>query len=170
MNINNKWLVCGAAAAALLALSASAGQVQATPSTATSTTLAQATISRVGLAVAGRTAAGKRWGVQLTTRGATDGYVVDNKFQPGQSTGWHSHPGPSLIFVVTGEVTNYESTRPHCAGKTHTAGTTFLDKGGTDVHMLRNEGTSPAETIAVQLIPAGQSRRIDEPEPANCHT
>lgn len=169
MNINNKWL-CLLSAASLLVLGASAEYVQATPSTAASTTLAQAAVSKVDLAVSGRTAAGRRWGVQLTTRGPSDGYVVDNKFEPGQSTGWHSHSGPSLIFVVTGQVTNYESTRPRCAGKTYTAGTTFLDEGGTDVHMLRNEGTTQAETIAVQLIPAGQPRRIDEPEPANCHT
>ena len=168
MNLKNKWLV-GASVAGVFAVGIGAGQVQATPSTATSTTLAQAVVSRLDINTSGRTAAGNRWGVELTTRGLSDGYLVDNKFAPGQSSGWHSHPGPSLIFVVTGTVTNYESTRPHCAGKIYTAGSSFVDEGGTDVHMLRNEGSVPAETIAVQLIPSGQPRRIDEPEPANCH-
>ena len=35
--------------------------------------------------------------------------------------------------------------------------------------MLLNAGSVDAETIAVQLIPSGQPRRIDKPEPANCH-
>jgi hypothetical protein len=44
-----------------------------------------------------------------------------------------------------------------------------VDSGGDDVHMLRNEGTDVAETIAVQFIPQGVPRRTDEPEPSNCH-
>ena len=95
--------------------------------------------------------------------------MVENDFQPGQATGWHSHPGPSLIFVVSGSVTNYESDQPHCKGVTFVAGTTFVDSGGTDVHELVNNGTTPAETIAVQFIPQGQARRIDKPEPSTCH-
>jgi len=33
---------------------------------------------------------------------------------------------------------------------------------------LRNKGVVPAKTIAVQLIPAGATRRIDAPSPGNC--
>ena len=95
--------------------------------------------------------------------------VVENDFQPGQTTGWHSHPGPSEIFVVTGSITNYASDQWQCKGVTYAAGTAFLDAGGTDVHELVNAGTAPAETIAVQFIPHGQARRIDKPEPSNCH-
>ena len=32
--------------------------------------------------------------------------AVDNKIDPGGTTGWHEHPGPSLILVVLGQVTN----------------------------------------------------------------
>ncbi len=168
MQLNRKWYLCVPAAGVLVAGVCTA-QVQATPSTAGSTTLVQAPVSRLDLNVRGRTVEGNRWGVHLTTRGQSDGYVVDNKFAPGQTSGWHSHLGPSLIFVVTGTITNYESSRPNCAGKTYSAGSTFVDEGGTDIHMLANQGSDPAETIAVQLIPSGQPRRIDEPEPANCH-
>jgi hypothetical protein len=34
--------------------------------------------------------------------------------------------------------------------------------------MLRNNGDVEAETIAVQLIPAGADRRIDAAAPHNC--
>ena len=66
-------------------------------------------------------------------------------------------------------MTNYASSSKHCTGKTYSAGSSFIDEGGTDIHELVNNGTVAAETIAVQLIPSGQPRRIDEAEPANCH-
>jgi quercetin dioxygenase-like cupin family protein len=144
-------------------------EVQATPSTATSTILAQATVAPVDVYAHGKTLDGKRWRAELETHGLTDGYVVDNKFEPGQSTGWHSHPGPSLIFVVSGSVTNYDSDARRCAGVTYEAGSSFLDPGGKDVHMLRDDGTTPAETIAVQFIPSGVPRRIDQPVPHRCN-
>ncbi|MDT4961425.1 MAG: hypothetical protein QOF87_1072 [Pseudonocardiales bacterium] len=140
-----------------------AAEVQATPSTAKSTILAQAKVAPIDISAHNRTADGKRWRAELETRGLTDGYVVDNQFLPGQSTGWHSHPGPSLIFVVSGSVTNYDSNAPGCAGVTYPAGTSFIDAGGKDMHMLRDDGTVAAETIAVQFIPNGQPRRIDVP-------
>ena len=74
----------------------------------------------------------------------TDLYVVNNTISPGGTTGWHSHPGPSLILVTAGMVTNYASDAPNCAPEAYTAGQGFVDPGGADVHMLRNEGSIPA--------------------------
>lgn len=157
-----------AAVAAVVGVAGSGLPVQATPGTAASKVLVKAPISPTHIAARGHTLTGQPWAVHVTTRGTTDGYVVENDFQPGQSTGWHSHPGTSLIFVVSGSVTNYESGQPQCAGVTYSAGTTFVDQGGSDVHELVNTGTGPAETIAVQFIPQGADRRIDAAEPANC--
>ena len=42
------------------------------------------------------------WKLRVDSKGATDLYVVRNTFQPGASTGWHTHPGPSLITGVSG--------------------------------------------------------------------
>lgn len=100
--------------------------------------------------------------------GQSDVYVVDNKFPPQASTGWHSHPGPSLILVVAGTVTNYLGDDPSCTPHAYSAGAGFIDPGGGDVHMLRNETGAPAETIAVQLLPKDAARRIDIPDPGNC--
>jgi hypothetical protein len=44
----------------------------------------------------------------------------------------------------------------------------FVDPGGDHVHVLRNEGSVEARTIAVQLIPAGAPRRIDADGPSSC--
>jgi hypothetical protein len=81
---------------------------------------------------------------------------------------WHSHPGHSLIIVTEGTVTDYESDDPECKPQVYTQGMSFVDSGGRHVHIIRNEGTVEAATIAVQLIPAGATRRIDAPAPANC--
>jgi quercetin dioxygenase-like cupin family protein len=166
---NAKRVAATAGLAAVLAVAGSTLPVQATPSTATSRVLATAPIRPTHIFASSHTITGRPWALILATYGTTDGYVVQNDFQPGQSTGWHSHPGPSLIFVVSGSVTNYESDQAQCRGVTYSAGTTFVDHGGTAVHELVNAGRVPAETIAVQFIPQGQGRRIDEPEPANCH-
>jgi hypothetical protein len=102
------------------------------------------------------------------TKGLSDLYVQSNTWAPGGSTGWHSHPGHSLIIVTAGTVTNYESDVPDCKPAVYTQGMGFVDEGGDHVHLIRNEGTVPASTTAVQLIPAGADRRIDAPQPANC--
>lgn len=102
------------------------------------------------------------------TKGSSDLYVQSNVWQPGGSTGWHSHPGHSLIIVTAGTVTDYEGDDPQCKPHVYTVGMTFVDEGGTHSHIVRNEGTVVAETIAVQLIPAGFARRIDVAAPGNC--
>jgi quercetin dioxygenase-like cupin family protein len=99
----------------------------------------------------------------------SDYYVVDNKFAANATSGWHSHPGPSVVTVVAGTMTNYESSDENCTPHVYSAGTSFVDAGGSDAHMLRNESGAPAETIAVQLIPKDAARRIDvTPAPGNC--
>jgi quercetin dioxygenase-like cupin family protein len=86
----------------------------------------------------------------------------------GGTSGWHTHPGHSLITVTAGAVTAYEGDDPSCTPKVYTAGMTFVDPGGDHVHVLRNETAVEARTITVQLIPAGAARRIDAAGSAGC--
>jgi len=109
------------------------------------------------------------WSALLQTHGITDLYVVDNVLAPGGTTGWHTHAGPSVIIVKSGTVTNYRAEARHCAGVDYPAGTAFVDAGGNDVHELKNNGTVPAETVAIQFIPHGQPRKTDLPQvPPGC--
>jgi uncharacterized cupin superfamily protein len=103
------------------------------------------------------------------TKGLSDLYVQSNIWQPGGSTGWHTHPGYSLIIVTAGTVTAYGGNDRDCKPAVYTEGMGFVDPGGEHVHLIRNEGTVPASTIAVQLIPTGAMRRIDAADPGNCH-
>jgi quercetin dioxygenase-like cupin family protein len=106
--------------------------------------------------------------VQIKTRGFSDVYVVSNRFPPGAHSGWHTHPGPSLITVKAGTITAYSGDDPACTPTQYAAGTGFIDPGGDSVHLLRNEGSVEAETVAVQILPAGADRRIDAPSPGTC--
>jgi quercetin dioxygenase-like cupin family protein len=102
------------------------------------------------------------------TKGASDVYVQSNVWQPGGSTGWHTHPGHSLITVTAGTVTVYEGDDRRCRPHVYTQGMGFVDEGGEHVHNIRNEGVVEARTITVQLIPADAVRRIDAADPGNC--
>jgi quercetin dioxygenase-like cupin family protein len=109
------------------------------------------------------------WLSSQRTKGSSDLYVQSNVWQPGGSTGWHTHPGHSLIIVTAGTVTAYDGDDPNCQPTEYKAGMGFVDPGGDHIHNLRNEGTVAASTIAVQLIPEKADRRIDAPDPGNCH-
>ena len=100
---------------------------------------------------------------------SSDIYVQHNVWAPGGSTGWHSHPGQSLIIVTAGTVTDYEGDDHACKPHVYKTGMAFVDPGGDHVHILRNEGAVEATTIAVQFIPADVPRRIDVADPGNCH-
>lgn len=102
------------------------------------------------------------------TKGASDLYVQSNVWQPGGTTGWHRHPGHSLIIVTAGTVTTYESDDPSCTPHNYTVGQGFVDEGGDHVHVIRNEGAIEARTITVQLIPAGAVRRTDAGASPDC--
>jgi hypothetical protein len=58
----------------------------------------------------------------------------------GGTTGWHTHPGHSLIIVTAGAVTAYEGNDPSCKPTVYTVGMGFVDPGGGHVHNIRNEG------------------------------
>jgi len=104
----------------------------------------------------------------IDTKGPSDLHVVSNVIALGGHTGWHTHPGPSLITVKSGTITAYEGDDPTCTGRVYTAGQGFVDPGDGHIHILRNEGAVAAETVAVQLLPHGAGRRIDVPDPGNC--
>lgn len=153
-----------------LALAAYAGNAVATPGTGfVGVTLAKATFGNINSHVNSKDP--QFWNEVIQTRGASDLYVQQNTWQPGGSTGWHTHPGPSFVIVTQGTVTVYEGDDATCTPHTYTAGTadnSFVDIGGGDVHMIRNETRAVAQTVAVQLTPAGGTRRIDAPNPGHC--
>lgn len=107
------------------------------------------------------------WQARIDTKGASDLHVVQNTIKPGGTFGWHSHPGPSLVIVKSGTATFYLADDPTCSPHVVPKGSGFVDQG-SDVHVVRNEGSVDLVTVVVSLVPAGFQRRIDQPAPANC--
>jgi quercetin dioxygenase-like cupin family protein len=108
------------------------------------------------------------WNLKLKVKGDSDVYVTRHTFPVGAHTGWHTHPGPSLITVIAGALTVYEADDPTCTPHVYQTGESFTDIGCGDVHLVRNEGTETAMDVAVQIVPAGAPRRIEADQPANC--
>jgi quercetin dioxygenase-like cupin family protein len=165
---SKKWIA--ALLAGALGSAVAAGTVHATPPGPDVQTIQLAKATFAQLLLTGRSTPPGLWHARIATRGLSDLYVVDNKIPAGETTGWHSHPGPSLIFVVAGTVTNLIGDGSRCTGQLYAAGSGFVDPGGNDVHEVRNDTDAPAETIAVQFLPKDATRRIDEPAPSRCHS
>lgn len=107
------------------------------------------------------------WHVEVKATSALDVAVQTIDFAPGAQSGWHSHPGPVFIQVVSGTMTFYESHDPSCTPVVRTAGQGYLD-AGDHAHIARNETNTPAQNVVTYLAPPGVALRIDEPRPGNC--
>ena len=107
------------------------------------------------------------WHVEVKAKPAFDLAVQSIVFQPGGQSGWHSHPGPVFIQVVSGTMTFYESDDPSCTPIVRTAGQGYLD-AGEHAHIARNETSLPAQNVVTYFAPPGAALRIDEPRPGNC--
>jgi quercetin dioxygenase-like cupin family protein len=125
------------------------------------TPLSHATIpSRVNVATAG---------IAFSTRGPRDMLVTKIVVDPGGTFGWHMHPGPVLVAVSKGTLTLYHPHGSMCMRSTVGAGSGFVEPGG-DVHLGRNEGSTPVELNAIFLAPTGTTNFLTpEPAPASCH-
>jgi quercetin dioxygenase-like cupin family protein len=88
---------------------------------------------------------------------------------PGGHTGWHSHPGPVVVLIKSGQMSFYDSEDPTCTVRTYSAGEAFIDSGQGHVHIARNEGSVNLELWATYFdVPAGGAFRIDAASPGNC--
>ncbi len=96
------------------------------------------------------------WFLLTRIRGDSDLYITEVTFQPNSQTGWHTHPGPSLITVTDGTLTVYLDD---CTFEIYTAGQSFTDVGCGDIHHIRNEGATATTRRAD--CSAGASRRIE---------
>lgn len=109
-----------------------------------------------------------KWDLLLRTKDVSDVYNVRNTIAPGGESGWHTHPGPSLITVTTGQITVYEGDGL-CQPTVYAPGDGSIDLGSGHLHNIRNEGSVPAITVVTQIVPHDAPRRIDAPEPNNCN-
>ena len=88
--------IAGIAAVGALVVGAVAvvAPARATPASGVTTViLAKSVFDEIHVKAHTRTP--NHWRAQIKTHGQSDGYVVDNKFAPGGTSGWHSHRAPA---------------------------------------------------------------------------
>jgi quercetin dioxygenase-like cupin family protein len=102
--------------------------------------------------------------VKFQTKGPVDLVTNQVTIQPGGSSGWHFHPGVTLVTVASGGVVRYDA---HCMATVFPAGSAFVEAGDHPL-LVVNEGDVPAINIVTFMVPAGTpdtGLRIDSPNP-----
>ena len=104
-------------------------------------------------------------GMGFNARPGTNTVVADYTVGPNSSTGWHSHPGKTLVTVQSGTFTVYHD---NCRSRTYGPGDAFVELPPS-VHVGRNE-TGDTVTLGVVFfgVPIGGNPRIDQPQPHGC--
>jgi quercetin dioxygenase-like cupin family protein len=101
-------------------------------------------------------------------RRSADIAIAKVVLKPGGSTGWHHHPGVTLVSIASGTVTEYDKK---CEKSVHKAGEGFVESNDA-VHVVRNKGNEKAVLYATFLVPTNttdEGLRVDEPKPSNCN-
>jgi len=103
----------------------------------------------------------------LTIAEGSDVMAQSITFEVGSSTGWHTHPGRTIEFVRSGSITIFDGEDSKCTGRTFSAGQAYV--GPSHIHLARNDGTVPAEVVAMYTgVSPGGSNRAEAERPAQC--
>jgi quercetin dioxygenase-like cupin family protein len=104
--------------------------------------------------------------VKLQTKGAIEVAVQRIVAVPGATFGWHSHPGPTIVTVLSGTLTFYHA-EDCTVGIDYGPGTSFSNLP-SEIHLARNEGTTDLVIFASYFVPVrapAVELRIDQPSP-----
>jgi hypothetical protein len=101
---------------------------------------------------------------KASSKTPVDLVVRRHEYLPGASTGWHQHPYPVFVTVVSGELTFYERDDPTCSPHVLHAGEGYVDDG--QGHIGRNESGAPAVDVSVILAPVGAPFRTELTAPS----
>lgn len=99
--------------------------------------------------------------LNLHVEGPSDVLEAELVFQPGGDTGWHYHPGPVVVVVKNGAL-----TEQHSNGCTvvHPAGSVFFETK-EEVHRAFNQTVGAVDVYVTFISPAGMQPLIPVPDP-----
>jgi quercetin dioxygenase-like cupin family protein len=104
--------------------------------------------------------------VQLKTKGAIEVAQQRIVAVPGATFGWHSHPGPTIVTVLSGTLTFYHAE--NCTEAIEYGPGESFSNLPDEIHLARNEGDTELVVHAVYFLPAMTppvAIRIDQPSP-----
>jgi quercetin dioxygenase-like cupin family protein len=130
------------------------------PKKATTTPITRATLG---------TFADQNDGIKVESKqGWADVALAKVVIEPGGSSGWHHHPGVTLVSVKSGAVTVYDKK---CDKTFYKAGKGFVESGAHP-GLVRNHGKVDAVLYATFIVPTKTTEeglRIDDPKPKGCN-
>lgn len=95
---------------------------------------------------------------------ARDISVVTQVYEPGQTSGWHSHRGIHAVAVLSGALTVYDE---QCRPTTYEPGRPYV--GGQQPHLVRNESEVPVTMAVTYLNPPAPSGSTEQAaRPTGC--
>ena len=109
--------------------------------------------------------------VKLDTKGPVEVAVQRIQVAPNATFGWHSHPGPTIVTVLSGTLSFYHAE--DCTDRTNYGPGTSFSNLPDEIHLARNESTTTTLVVyASYFVPVGTSPggiRINQPSPgAGC--
>jgi quercetin dioxygenase-like cupin family protein len=104
-------------------------------------------------------------GIHLEATESTDVVMVQVTVQPHSSTGWHTHAGPSMVVLVSGEARLIEPKegRRGCTEETFSAGDSYVHPSGT--HLVANDGDEPVSAYIIYFVPEEASPALVPADP-----
>ena len=110
-----------------------------------------------------------KWGLHLKTLDDTDIGADRLTVAAGGFSGWHAHPAPVFVTVVTGSIVWFDGSDPLCTGHAYSAGQSFIE----DAYVVHNATSAGgAEFVAIVIKPEGfigPAFRLDRAKPNNCN-
>ncbi len=99
----------------------------------------------------------ERDGIEIETKGPVDIVTAEVLFAKGTPTGatsgWHNHPGPVFVVLISGTLDVWDK---QCAHHTYTVGDSFFEAGPSDRMLVKNVSTTvDALVYATFIVPVG---------------
>ena len=98
----------------------------------------------------------------ISSEYGTNTVVQHIRLGPGQSTGWHTHPGPNMVVVVEGSGTLIDQ---HCHATTYGPGQAFST--GLQVHNVV-AGPEGDDVYSIYLLPGNATVLRTDANPPKC--
>jgi len=142
------------------ASSAASSQADSTPATATAGPQG-VTVEPLSRGTVAKPFEVEASGIELEAERKIDVAAAHLTFEPRGTTGWHTHPGPTVVTVTVGELT---LVRRDCTRQTYEAGQTFIEQG-PETHLARNTGGAITETLVTFFAPTEAELFAPAPPP-----
>ena len=101
--------------------------------------------------------------LNLHVQGPSDTLQSLLVFEPGGDTGWHFHPGPVIVVVKSGALTEQHSNGCFTV---HPAGSVFFETK-QEIHRAFNQTSGTVEAYVTFISPTGAQPLIAAADPGN---